>query len=165
MVYYWSERRDRIIRNKLFFLFIFLSPFLLSLFIAVFPLYFIVIFILLSFFTSFSYSLCSCSTFLQCLLYLIAVSLSFLFDFYRFFSYCVSPFLSYVVAYVSVDVSNNKEESNSHLYVWIRMSSTGPVAEQRQLNYAKQTLYIRLYVSSQLLLFAFLMFMFPAQFL
>ena len=48
-----------------------------------------------------------------CLLYLIALSLSFLFYFYRFFPYCVCPSLSYVVAYVSVDVSSNKEESNS----------------------------------------------------
>jgi hypothetical protein len=36
------------------------------------------------------------------------------------------------VAYVSLDVSSNKEESNSHLYVWIRMSSTGPAVQQRQ---------------------------------
>ena len=67
-----------------------------------------------------------------CLLYLIALSLSFLFYFYRFFPCCVSPFLSYIVAYVSVDVSSNKEESNSDPYVPIRLGSIGPAVQQRQ---------------------------------
>jgi hypothetical protein len=115
MVPQWSERGDRIICKKIFSFLSFCSFFTVLIYCSISYLFYYIIFILLYFFTSFSYFLCSCPTFLQCFLYLIAVSLSFLFYFYRLFSYCVSPFLSYVVAYVSLDVSSNKEESNFHI--------------------------------------------------